>query len=97
MQPSPIAKLGPTHLDDGACHETIAIDIADETASSGYWFGKIQVHGDLALPQRLVDFPNQSSNAALTQLKDHQQQIDADGAMVGVSRQALEEVLAVFS
>lgn len=29
-------------------------------------------------------------------LMTHQQQMDADGTMVGVSRQALEEVLAVF-
>jgi len=30
---------------------------------------------------------------AINQLKNHQQQLDADGVMVGVSRQALEEVL----
>lgn len=33
---------------------------------------------------------------ARLQLSDHQKQLDADGVMVGVSRQALDEVLAAF-
>lgn len=33
---------------------------------------------------------------AIEQLRDHQQQIDADGTFVGVSRQALDEVLAAI-
>jgi hypothetical protein len=32
-------------------------------------------------------------DAAIEQLTNHQQQLDQDGVMVGVSRQALEEVL----
>ncbi len=32
---------------------------------------------------------------ALEALKGHQQQLDADGCMVGVSRQALDETLAL--
>lgn len=35
-------------------------------------------------------------NAAIENLKTNQHQLDADGCMVGVSRQALEEVLALF-
>lgn len=34
---------------------------------------------------------------ALDQLRNHQKQLDMDGVMVGVSRQALEEVLATFN
>ena len=34
--------------------------------------------------------------AAIENLRTHQKQLDADGIMVGVSRQALEEVLAYF-
>jgi hypothetical protein len=33
-------------------------------------------------------------NPAVENLRNHQQQLDADGIMVGVSRQALEETLA---
>src|SRR5690606_14654110 len=32
-------------------------------------------------------------SAAIEQLRNHQKQLDADGCMVGVSRQALDEVL----
>jgi len=32
-------------------------------------------------------------NAAMEQLRNHQQQLDADGCMVGVSRQAIDETL----
>lgn len=34
-------------------------------------------------------------NAAIENLKTNQQQLDADGCMVGVSRQALDETLAL--
>ena len=34
-------------------------------------------------------------NAALENLKTNQQQLDQDGVMVGVSRQALDETLAL--
>lgn len=34
-------------------------------------------------------------NAAIEQLKTHQTQLDQDGVMVGVSRQALDEALAL--
>lgn len=34
-------------------------------------------------------------NDAIKNLKEHQQQIDADGCMVGVSRQALDETLTL--
>lgn len=33
-------------------------------------------------------------NEVIKQLREHQKQLDADGCMVGVSRQALDEVLA---
>ena len=36
------------------------------------------------------------TKAALENLKNHQQQLDADGCMVGVSRQALDEILADY-
>ena len=34
-----------------------------------------------------------SEHAAISALREHQQQLDPDGIMVGVSRQALEETL----
>lgn len=34
---------------------------------------------------------------AFVALRDHQQQLDQDGVVVGVSRQALDEVLAAFA
>ena len=37
------------------------------------------------------------SKEAINQLREHQQQLDADGIMVGVSRQALDEVLEYVS
>lgn len=37
-----------------------------------------------------------STTEAIKQLQNHQTQLDADGTMVGVSRQALEEVLAAL-
>jgi len=35
-------------------------------------------------------------HAAIENLKTHQQQLDADGCMVGVSRQALDEALLLI-
>ena len=37
------------------------------------------------------------SKEAINQLREHQQQLDDDGIMVGVSRQALDEVLEYVS
>lgn len=37
--------------------------------------------------------PSQMPDEAILQLKNHQQQLDMDGIMVGVSRQALDEVM----
>lgn len=34
---------------------------------------------------------------AIENLRNHQQQLDFDGCMVGVSRQALDELLAIFA
>lgn len=36
-------------------------------------------------------------SAAIEQLTNHQQQLDQDGIMVGVSRQAVDEVLAALA
>lgn len=38
-----------------------------------------------------------SVEEAVQQLRDHQKQIDTDGAFVGVSRQALDEVLSALT
>ena len=44
----------------------------------------------------MTDIDKAALEAALENLRTHQKQLDADGIMVGVSRQALEEVLAYF-
>lgn len=36
-----------------------------------------------------------AEHPAITQLRDHQRQLDADGCEVGVSRQAIDETLEI--
>lgn len=38
---------------------------------------------------------NSAEHPAITQLRDHQRQLDADGCEVGVSRQAIDETLEI--
>ncbi len=47
----------------------------------------------------MTDRPDITPKAveAISQLTNHQQQLDADGVLVGVSRQALDETLAAFT
>jgi hypothetical protein len=45
------------------------------------------------LRQHLPETGGGMSREAIDQLRNHQRQLDADGCMVGVSRQALDEVL----
>lgn len=48
---------------------------------------------DLDVALDAIDQTLKPPREAIKQLKEHQQQLDADGVRVGVSRQALEEVL----
>ncbi len=60
--------------------------MTDEEHMDCYQYGTIPAVADPTTP-----------DAAIEQLRDHQQQLDEHGVMVGVSRQAVDEVLAYFA
>jgi hypothetical protein len=62
-----------------------------ETSNSG--LDSFQSPSRADEPARVPASPERAEHSALTQLRNHQRQLDQDGCMVGVSRQALDETL----